>query len=290
MSRSSYSERQRGPKPRVEEHISPTLWAGILAFLERGAASGLFAERFPRECEDGRGVFATDRGLLMQALAAEVPELPVPLYERDVPPTLAVLDLVEFLVENASQAEPGGYHSHFAHHHLRFDRAAGQAEARDQLNRLLARNGTVFAIDESGQVARVVPTAVASYLRLELSATIDSDLDGLLETAARKHVDRDPDVRREAVEALWDAFERAKTVLNPDKKRGAEELIAVATGTGHDDEATLLRDEMRALTDIGNRFRIRHHETKAVQPSDALVDLLFRRMYALLLYLHEALR
>ena len=35
-----------------------------------------------------------------------------------------------------SEPSEDGYHSYFDHHHLRFDREAGQREFRDTVNRL----------------------------------------------------------------------------------------------------------------------------------------------------------
>jgi hypothetical protein len=56
-------------------------------------------------------------------------------------------------------------------------------------------------------------------------------LDELLEKAVRKFTDPDPGVRREALEHAWDAFERTKTVLDPDKKRGSAAAIAAVSGS-----------------------------------------------------------
>ena len=47
---------------------------------------------------------------------------------------------------------------------------------------------------------------------------------------------------------------------------------------------------MRTLTDIGNEFRIRHHETRVSDLTTASSDQLFVRMYALLVRLHPAVR
>jgi hypothetical protein len=97
-------------------------------------------------------------------------------------------------------------------------------------------------------------------------------------------------VRHEALEKLWDAFERSKTMLHSNKKSGVAKLVAAATKGVSSEETTLLDQEMKVLTDIGNQFRIRHHETKAIQPSAAFVDQLFCRMYACLLRVHPALQ
>jgi hypothetical protein len=285
-----YSDRTRGPRPRTEEEVEDALWAAVLALLERAIDNGALARDFPIRCEDGNGIYACDRDGVMATIAAEIPELDCPLSPHVVPPTLAVLDLLEFIQRYAYAVTDGPYHRFFDHHHLRFDRAEGFGEYRDTINRLLARSGTVYQLNEGGHMERLVPAAVAADLRYELPRTRDREFDKLLDTAKRKYLDPDPDTRQEALEKLWDAFERAKTMLHSDKKSGVAKLVAAATRETSREEAKLLDQEMKDLTDIGNQFRIRHHETKAILPSSAFVDQLFRRMYACLLRVHPALR
>ncbi len=285
-----FSDRTRGPRPRTEDEIDETLWAAILALLERGVESGALARDFPISCDDGKGIYACDRDGLMAMVRAEIPDLGWPLPTYSVPPTLAVLDLLEFMQRHAYGVTEGSYHGFFDHHHLRFERNEGYREFRDAINRLLARSGTVYKLNKRGRIERVVPEAVAAALRSELPPTRDREFDKLLDTAARKYLDPDPDVRQEALEKLWDAFERAKTMLHSNKKSGVAKLVEAATKGAPPEEAELLNQEMRALTDIGNQFRIRHHETKAIPPSAAFVDQLFCRMHACLLRVHPALR
>jgi len=226
----------------------------------------------------------------MATIHAEIPELDWPLRAHWTPPTLAVLDLLEFMHRHAYAVTDGSYHSFLDHHHLRFDRDAGFWEFRDTVNRLLARSGTVYDLNERGHIERLLPATVAADLRRELPRTRDREFDKLLDTAARKYLDPDPGVRHEGLEKLWDAFERSKTMLHSNKKSGITRLIAAATEGAAPEEAALLDQEMRVLTDIGNQFRIRHHETEAIEPSTAFVDQLFARMYACLLRVHPSLR
>jgi hypothetical protein len=50
-------------------------------------------------------------------------------------------------------------------------------------------------------------------------ASGDQKLDELFETARAKFLDPNPEIRRESVEKLWDAFERLKT-LEPGQEEG----------------------------------------------------------------------
>ena len=283
-----YSDRTQGPKARVEEAIPESVWKAVLSLIERGINGKLFAEDFPLECEDGRGTYACDRGSFFETLQAEVPDLGWPLTSYSQPDTLAILDALEFVYRHASAASDAKYHPFFDHHHLRFDRAAGQAKVREDINRLLSRNQLVYELDADGRITRVVPDVVDQQLRRRLPPTRDARFDTLLEAAAERYADPDPTVRRDGLEKLWDAFERCKTILDRDKKKGATAVIAAAATSTR--EADMLESEMKALTLIGNDFAIRHHETRTEAPSESTIDHLFARMYALLMRLHPALR
>ncbi len=191
---------------------------------------------------------------------------------------------------HASQPSERSYHSYFEHHDLGFDRKAGQRELRESINRLLARTGSVYELDAHGRIQRLVPAPVHGLLALELPPTCDAEFDRLLATAARKHLDPDPAVRADGLEKLWDAFERVKTLLDRDKKRGASQLVEAASAGATTAEALLLETEIRALTSIGNDFRIRHHETRTSELTTASSDQLFVRMYAFLVRVHPAVR
>lgn len=83
-----------------------------------------------------------------------------------------------------------------------------------------------------------------------------------------------------AVEKLWDAFERLKTLL-PGKKKDAATSMINKMGHGEQAYIDLYTTESKSLTDIGNNFRIRHHETDRVNITSHLdYDYLFHRCWA----------
>ena len=83
-----------------------------------------------------------------------------------------------------------------------------------------------------------------------------------------------------AVEKLWDAFERIKTYFGPDKKKAVEILIKQISG---DLNNTHFNEEFKKFTNIGNNYRIRHHETnKAEIKEDKYLSYLFFSMLNLL--------
>jgi hypothetical protein len=165
---------------------------------------------------------------------------------------------------------------------LTFGREAGQDAYRSRLNRLLARNGVAYELHADGRVERIGPPILRETLRSTVFQTGDPTLDDLLEKARSKFVSRDFDTRREALEKLWDAWERLKTVEDPsDKKLSVAALLDKACP-----EPTLraiLETDAKELTNVGNRLQIRHMEVGKVPVSDsAHIDYLFHRLFSLI--------
>ncbi len=292
-----FSDRELGPRARTLSDISHIAWEGIIALVTNLIRSNSLAGAFPEPCPDGGCAIAgTNEAALAAMVRAEIPGLDWPLVATRVieqtawlrneepwsPPVPLVMDLLEFLYRRTAEAKPEFNHTFYRHHHLSFDQNAGRIRLREDVNRLLARNGLAYELDPDGRIRRL-PDAVLgqSLVRLHFNCP-DATLNGMLEEARRKFLDRDPRVRREAMERLWDAFERIKTIHSPsNKSRSATMLIEHASG-GNQAMAVLLEAEMRALTGIGNEHLIRHHEVKQQPILDSdHVDYLFHRMYAL---------
>jgi hypothetical protein len=282
MSSDYFSDRERGPRPRTAEEITEPAWGGLVALVWTLVDSGALGIDFPDTCPDGYGASGTDSRALSLALQAEIPEISWPLNPEERPQTLAILDLLEFVHRHVSQPVEGSFHSFFNHSHLSFNREPGQHEFRERANRILARNGIAFDINADGRVVRLAPPVLREELVSAVFATGDAELDVLLESARQKFLSPDPSVRREALEKLWDAWERTKTLDDArDKKASVKALLAAASS-----EKTLrdaLEAEAREVTRIGNTFRIRHSEASQIPiESSQQIDYLFHRLFALI--------
>jgi hypothetical protein len=114
----------------------------------------------------------------------------------------------------------------------------------------------------------------------------DDTLDTMLREACQKFRDPAPAARREAVERLWDAWERLKSLDHATNKRiSVDVLLSTAT----DDAAlrAVLEAEAKTLTSIGNDFHIRHFEANRsaisrIEHYEYLFHRLFALMYLLL--------
>lgn len=92
-----------------------------------------------------------------------------------------------------------------------------------------------------------------------------------------------PADRQDALEKLWDAFERIKTLEDgANKKESATRLLDRVSPKAPKFRAFIER-EAKELTTIGNELRIRHSETdKEPVTSSEKVDYLFHRLFSFL--------
>jgi hypothetical protein len=277
-----FSDRQNGPRPRKEETINQVVWNGIAALVQSLVADSSFGVSFPDVCTDGSDVVGTNTTTWRGVLLAEHPEIEWPFRTDAVPSALAILDLVEFTHDHIAKPIQGAYHGFFRHHHLSFERDAGRAEFRQRINRLFARNGLAYELGADGNVIRLAPAVLRESLQAAVFHTGDGRLDEMLESARLKFLNPDSKVRREALEKLWDAWERIKTIESGiDKKAQVKTLLDKAAAEPN--FRALVENEAIALTAIGNKFLIRHSETNRTPIStDAHVDYLFHRLFALI--------
>jgi hypothetical protein len=136
-----------------------------------------------------------------------------------------------------------------------------------------------LSLNEGVDLNYLLDLNINTELLFEKSAdTEDEELNKLIEEAKNRFFH--PRDKQIAVEKLWDAFERLKTYFNANKKNSVSKLVKV-TSRNFDEE--IINQEFEKLTDIGNKFRIRHHETdkkKITEPKH--LNYLFFRMLSLI--------
>lgn len=260
---------------------SQRVWAGIWAYVERLLNQNAFGKDFPIACPDDPHVVAyTDDRAFRTAYQAEIPDMPEYLKPDTDLSTLSILDFVEFCHRHVAKAEQEDYHDYFRHHHWAFDRASGQAEFRREINLIFSRNGLAYQLQEDGRIVRLAPPVLNEALVGAIFSTGDVELDGKLNDARRKFLSRDDNERRQALESLWDAWERLKTSEGGDARQSSKKLLEKAASEPNFQQR--LNDEALELWEIGNQFMIRHHAVSQIplQSSDH-VDYLFHRMFAL---------
>ena len=290
-----FSDRENGPRARTEQVISPVVWAGLVATVLALINSGAFGLRFPERCPDGQAVCGCDTDALAASVIAEMPGLAWPLEtmclvedgflsqrEPFAPDTLLILDFIEFIYASVAKPIPGKHHDFFSHHHLTFDQQSGQEEFRATVNRIFSRNGVAFEMLSTGRIVRVLPPVLGEDLKRTIFRTGDRTLDNMLDECRAKFSDRNPLVRREALERLWDGWERLKSLADPGDKKRSIKIILDATAAEPSLRARL-EGEATELNSIGNSHLIRHSEVNQVPVIDVdQVDYLFHRLFAMI--------
>ena len=284
-----FSDRQFGSSPRIEEKIDKVAWAGILSVIQIGIDDGSLAYGFPSHCPDGNAIDGTKTSAFSARVGAEIHELASEYSDSWVPPsdslpsTLAILDFIEFIARNIGEPTQVGWHNFHSHHHLKLDREAGLKKFVEDINRIFSRNSIAYELGESGTIERTVPVPMADLVKRTGFRTGDNDLDGLLNTATDRFLSPKPETRQDAIEKLWDAFERLKTIEGgKDKKARATALIDRAISNDAPVFRSVVETEFKAMTKAGNELRIRHFEVGHEPVGETgEKDYLFMRLYSL---------
>lgn len=295
-----FSDRENGPRARTVQEIDPVTWAGFAVLITSRVNQGAFGKAYPLVCPDGNEIYGTDESGFAAALRAEVNGLAWPLVtssrdENDFmsewrpssPPTLQVLDAMEFCWRQVAKTYDNGRHDFFKHTHIRFVVELGRDEFRDDVNRILARNGMAYEMQQDGRFVRLAPPVLDGLLRAGALRTGERTLDVMLEEVRLKFMSPDPLMRREALERLFDSFERLKSMAHADKATSIRMLLEYAAPEPN--FRASLSAECHELTSIGNGNLFRHHEMRQnVLVDTEQVDYVFHRLYAMVALLTQA--
>lgn len=318
-----YSDRTEGSKPRDIEVLPKETARALLGLVQREIKDNWFAEKFPKECEDGKGIAGTDRSRLQADIDGVIPRLGYPLAskaDQDLPEIVdparmtevqrlcgpgtstaivadsGIFDLLEYTARRIALPSQRRFHEFFSHYELEFygnSRKEAQEIFKEEVNELLGRGGVIYefvSVDGTLQIQRMGTPEVRRLMADLQPNSGDKELDDLIIEARKRYLSHKEDERRIGLEKLWDAFERLKTIEplpdgKNDKKASVKQLLSHIA-----DESLrkVVEGDMEALTTVGNQFRIRHHETdKHVVPVDQY-DYLFARMSNVIITLLRA--
>lgn len=295
-----YTERHGMRRPVAKTYdISIEKYALLLHCCEKYYNN--LAWKYPAQCPDGQGCCGVEYEQLRLDLRYEIPTL----YRDDadciVAPSIqhnvfdgdsqpeydqyALLDLIEFFAENVRDVVEGGFHSYWGHHHLTCHNSRNVcARFRDEINSIFQKTGLLYELTTDLQVERIIENSPLTPAVESAIATVsETGTRELLQEAILLHRSPYPADIRDAVEKIWDAYERLKTYYTElDKKASAAKIVNDAAG-GVEAYSSLFNDEFFALTKIGNNFRIRHHETDKIEIIDVRhYDYFFNRCLSLI--------
>ncbi len=257
--------------------------------------------KYPDECPDGNGCCGINLEKLDIDLKYTIPTLfryngqigkPHirknifdPESDADEYDQYALLDLIEFVAQNMRDITKRVYHSYYQHEDLIFGATSTITKSFiKDINEVFDKTGMLFHITQNLQIERIEEAGVLNHTIEQSIQTIkEPGIRGLLNQAIQKHLSPDPNDQKDAVEKLWDAFERLKSYyISMDKKASASKIVN-DMANGQTSYIDIFNDEFFALTKIGNNYRIRHHETDKIDIADIRhFDYFFNRCLALI--------
>ncbi len=159
-----------------------------------------------------------------------------------------------------------------------------KAPFQERINASFQKDNVDFRLTDRGLIEFVPSHEVLSTEIIEIGNQIkEPGLKELFDLAVEKHMQPNMQSHKDAVEKIWDVLERLKTYYTDLDKRHSAEKIVSAMANGQSEFSDLFNAEFKALTDIGNNFRIRHHETNKTDISDIRhYDYFFNRCLSLI--------
>ena len=289
--RMSYYTERHGKRSPIEKtyKITPDRYALLLDCCK--TYLNHIAWKFPENCPDGKGICGIDFDKLRTTLKYEIPNLyfnernilDLPTEENETV-FFAIFDLIEYIYKNGKDISNKEFHNYFGHYD--FHDLQSHLFIEDflkEINALFQKTGLSYHLTEDGIVERIIDNSVLNAETEELISQIqEKGLQELLNDAISLYKTPSNSARQDSVEKIWDAFERLKTYYDPDKRKSAEQIVNdMAKGNPHFKD--LFDKEFKELKNIGNNYRIRHHEREKIDITEIEhYDYLFNRCLSLI--------
>ena len=287
-----HSDRVNGPVARDLEKLSEATANGLLGYVQSVIDMNWVADEFPERCSDRdkQHIFSTNTDALESRLLAIIPELQWPLRRnKDELTDDQLFDLLEYIGRFVALPQEGAYHSYFDHSALSFDRRAGAVRYHEEVNELLGRGGAAFTMATTLIIERLGPPELRATLSALNPASGDEQLDELIEHGRKLYTSRKMEERLAGLQALWGAFQRLKTLDVPGRQKKRLSAETLLGNIQSEPLRDVVRADMVAVSNLGNDFRIRHHETDTAEvPVDAYDYFAGRVTTVLLLLLAQS--
>lgn len=293
----SYFTERHGMRTPVEKTYTIDLDMYAMLFDCCEKYHNNIAWKYPLECPDGNGCCGLDNQKFNRALKYEIPNLfrdsqglivkPIKNWmgELDLYDQFALLDYIEFIAQNCKDVEEEYFHSFFRHYHLKcLHTTKVYATFKAEINDIFTKTGLLYKLTNERIIERIVENSpLTPELQTEVLKVKEKGTQELLQEAILLYKTPEPQARRDSVEKIWDALERLKTYYTEMGKKDSVSKIVNDMAGGQPNFFTLFDDEFKALTQIGNNYRIRHHERDKIDITDSRhYDYLFNRCLSLI--------
>ncbi len=299
------------------EDISIDVWNGIATLVKALIDHNNLAKDYPLQCPDGNGIWSVDEQRFYLGAKSIIPTIDILLNYSDkvtlFPPHILsssmgknaswenvswgetsyenqsqfkydVLDFIEFVFKHICDVKNDKYHDFYKHYELIFPATTITKEKFiDDVNEIFQRNNVAFKLYPNGEIQRIIDENLNKLINESIEPS-EEILKNQLSIAKTKIKSPRFEERKIALEKLWDAFERIKTVIVFDNKKESANKLLEKCADGSVRMKIVLDNECSELTKIGNEFFIIRHSEMNRLPLDSSehLDYLFFRMYSLL--------
>ncbi|MGL5964982.1 MAG: AbiJ-NTD4 domain-containing protein [Fusobacteriaceae bacterium] len=234
-----------------------------------------------------------DKEMFMIRLKIKIPNLFQNEYSSIAIPTIenkydkyALLDYIEFFAKNImdiSEEWNNEKYKNFKNINcLKTDQIFINFE--NEINQIFIEAGLLYKLTNKKIIERVIEnTPLTDEIEKSFENISEIGLKHLLEDAITLHRGIKPIEREYSVRKIWDALERLKTYYSELNKKDSIKKIVDEMSNRDLNFIEIFNDEFIKLTCIGNKFRIRHHETDKIDITDLkYYDYFFNRCLSLI--------
>ena len=198
----------------------------------------------------------------------------------------ALLDFIEFLAQNIKDiSERWNNKQHRNYQTIDcLNSSLVFEEFQEAINERFSESGLLYELTDDKIIERIVENSpLTAEIESTITAVHEQGTRELLKDAIALYRTPNPAARQDSVEKIWDALERLKTYYVVYNKKNSAKKIVNDMANGQEDFVNLFNTEFKALTDIGNDYRIRHHETNKIDITDSrYYDYFFNRCLSLM--------
>jgi len=272
-----YHSQRSTNKP--DSTIGLDFWCAFTTYLKRLTNDNYFTKEFPDSCGDGHPIGCYDSSLESR-LREELGQITWPI-QGVLPKTELILDLLEFFFQHVAKPTKQWHHSYCGGlHPEEYDVAKGRYDYTVKINSILGRFNHPYQLRKGRVIRKSSEFLDAPIMSLELSAN-DEHLAMLMETALANFYDKTGTKKLQGLQGLVDAFDRLKTIEDDNKKKSVTKVIGRLSP--FDEIRGEFDSHFRKVTELSNKYTIRHHERDKIQLLDPdLIEYLFYGYYNLI--------
>lgn len=196
----------------------------------------------------------------------------------------AFLDFIEFIAEHTFDIEKKYSNSCRHFQIVKLDSRVSRQSFIDEINNCFLKAGLLYELSSDGEIKKVIQNDVVTPELADIAMSIEEKgIKELLKEAIDLHYKYRQNAARDSVEKIWDAFERIKSYYTDLDKLKSSKKIVSNISNGSESFRKLIDAEFLKLTEIGNSFRIRHHEMDRFEIiDDRHYEYLFDRCFSLI--------